>query len=147
MFTASQPTTSAKHKTMNLPNSPTMQTAKTLVSTQPPFSGNPPKAAPNAKPAESKPRPAPAQTIPRAVRFEVDIPHARKVSVAGNFNAWDPADAPLVFIGSNKWFKDLYLVPGRYEYRFVVDGKWVDPPKAKAYVPNPYGSRNAEVEV
>lgn len=132
---------------MNLPNRPAMQTAKTPVSTQPPFSGNPPKAASKAKPAESKPRPPQTRTVPCAVRFEVDIPQARKVSVAGNFNGWDPADAPLVCIGSNKWFKDLYLAPGRYEYRFVVDGKWIDPPKTKAYVPNPYGSRNAVVEV
>jgi len=28
-----------------------------------------------------------------------------------------------------------------------VNGEWVDPPNAKAYVPNPYGGRNAVVEV
>lgn len=67
--------------------------------------------------------------------------------MAGTFNDWDPADTPLVFIGGTTWYKHIFLPPGRYEYRFVVDGRWFDPPTAKAYVPNPFGSRNAVVEV
>jgi hypothetical protein len=39
------------------------------------------------------------------------------------------------------------LSPGRYEYRFVVNGEWVDDPKAKASVPNPHGGRNAVLVV
>lgn len=81
------------------------------------------------------------------VRFELDIPEARRVSVTGTFNDWKPRATRLAFIGGTKWFKDLLLAPGRYEYRFVVNGEWVDPPNAKAYVPNPYGGRNAVVEV
>ena len=132
---------------MNQPNRPVTTAAQPARRTASPPAAAPPKAAPQQKPAESIPRSAQTQTARRAIRFEVDIPNARNTSVAGTFNDWDPADAPLVFIGGNKWFKDLFLAPGRYEYRFVVDGKWVDPPKAKAYVPNPYGSRNAVVEV
>lgn len=132
---------------MNPPNRPATQTTKPSTPTPPPFSGSPPKAAPQARPAESKPQLGQSQAVRRTVRFEVDIPKARNISVAGTFNDWDPADTPLVFIGGTKWFKDLLLAPGRYEYRFVVDGKWVDPPHAKAYVPNPHGGRNAVVEV
>ena len=132
---------------MNLPNRPTTQTTKPPTSTPPPFSGSPPKAAPQPKPAESKPQPAQTQAAQRTVRFEVDIPKARNISVAGNFNDWKPEATRLTFIGGTKWLKDLLLPPGRYEYRFVVDGKWVDPPHAKAYVPNPHGGRNAVVEV
>jgi hypothetical protein len=46
-----------------------------------------------------------------------------------------------------KWTKGLSLSPGRYEYRFVVNGEWVDDPKAKAFVPNSRGGRNAVLEV
>jgi 1,4-alpha-glucan branching enzyme len=106
-----------------------------------------PQAASEQKPAESKPRAVQTPFRRRAVRFEVEIPRARYIAVAGTFNGWDPADAPLVFIGGNKWYNYLLLSPGRYEYRLVVDGQWIDPPQAKAYVPNPYGSRNAVMEV
>jgi hypothetical protein len=67
--------------------------------------------------------------------------------VAGTFNNWNPGATRLIFIGGTKWFKDLPLAPGRYEYRFVVDGGWVDDPKAKVQVPNPHGGRNAVLEV
>jgi len=67
--------------------------------------------------------------------------------VAGTFNNWNPEATRLVFIGGKKWFKDLTLAPGRYEYRFVVDGGWVDDPKAKVQVPNPHGGHNAVLEV
>lgn len=90
-----------------------------------------------------------AQTpvAPHRVRFEVDVPKARNVSVVGTFNNWIPGATRLVFIGGRKWLRELNLARGRYEYCFVVDGKWMDPPKADAYVPNPHGGRNAVIEI
>lgn len=132
---------------MNQPDKPVTPAGQSAKQTASPPAAVPPKVAPQQKRAVSKPRPAQTQTSRRAVRFEVELPPARNISVAGTFNGWDPTDAPLVFIGRNRWYTYLLLAPGRYEYRFVVDGKWVDPPKAKAYVANPYGSRNAVMEV
>lgn len=83
----------------------------------------------------------------RPVRFELDVAEAQSVSVIGNFNHWSPDATPMTFIGGTKWRSELSLPPGRYEYRFVVDGRWVDPPIAKGYVPNPGGGHNAVVEV
>jgi 1,4-alpha-glucan branching enzyme len=77
----------------------------------------------------------------------VDVPKARSVYVVGTFNNWKPGATPLLWIGGSRWFKDLPLAPGRYEYRFVVNRKWVDDPKAKAYVPNPQGGRSAVLQV
>ncbi len=90
---------------------------------------------------------AQTKAIQHKVRIELDVPKARRVFVGGTFNDWNPSATPLVFIGGTKWSKDLFLAPGRYEYRFVVDGKWVEPPHAKAYAPNPHGGRNAVFEV
>jgi len=67
--------------------------------------------------------------------------------VAGTFNNWKVGAAPLNSLGGGKWAKELSLAPGRYEYRFVVDGQWIDDPKAKVYVSNPHGGRNAVLEV
>jgi hypothetical protein len=38
------------------------------------------------------------------------------------------------------------LPPGRYEYKFIVDGEWVEDPKADS-VPNEFGSRNSVIHV
>lgn len=136
-----------KNKTMNPLNRPVTQTTNLppIIAAEP--TARPPKAPPQSKPAETKPQPAQTQSARRTVRFELDVPRTRSVSVVGNFNNWKPGATQLTFLGGIKWFKDISLPPGRYEYRFVVDGKWTDDPKAKAYVPNPHGGRNAVVEV
>lgn len=53
----------------------------------------------------------------------------------------------MILLGDGKWAKELALPPGRYEYRFVVDGQWVDDPAAKESVPNPVGGFNAVLVV
>jgi 1,4-alpha-glucan branching enzyme len=86
-------------------------------------------------------------TARRIVRFEIDSLQAMSVSLAGTFNDWKPGATPFRPLGGGKWLAEISLAPGRYEYRFVVDGKWVDPPHARGYVPNPHGGRNAIVQV
>jgi len=117
-------------------------------------------AAPNAAPArgaarsvtcelrEQKERPLPdaaPHTKSTHVRFDRFFPDAREVSIAGSFNGWQPAAAPMQRFGTGcgQWKVDLHLKPGRYEYRFVVDGTWTDDPFARTFVPNPFGTRNA----
>ena len=131
---------------MSQTNRPLTATTKSATSTPTPPAAGPPAAAPQAEPI-TKEQPVRTQPLRRTVRFEANIPNARSVSVVGNFNDWKPGATPLASIGGTTWFRDLSLVPGRYEYRFVVDGKWVDPPHANAYVPNPHGGRNAVVVI
>lgn len=77
------------------------------------------------------------------VRLELTRPQAREVFVAGSFNDWQPAATPLKSSGDGRWAVELSLPPGRYEYRFIADGEWVDDPGAKEVVPNPHGGANA----
>lgn len=77
------------------------------------------------------------------IRLELIRPQAREVFVAGSFNDWQPTAMPLTSVGDDKWVVELSLPPGRYEYRFVADGEWVDDPNAKEVVPNPHGGANA----
>jgi len=42
-----------------------------------------------------------------------------------------------------KWFKELTLHPGVYEYRFVVDGQWQADPNNMECVANPFGESNS----
>ena len=74
-------------------------------------------------------------------------PVATQVCIAGSFNDWNPAATPLLFLGNGRWAKEVALPPGRYEYRFIVDGQWMDDPAAQQTVPNPFGGVNAVIEI
>ena len=69
-------------------------------------------------------------------------PNAREVFIAGSFNDWQPSAMPLQKQDGGRWIVELALAPGRYEYRFLVDGIWTDDPMAPAYVSNPFGGLN-----
>jgi Glycogen recognition site of AMP-activated protein kinase len=77
------------------------------------------------------------------VHIELAIPAAERVCIAGSFNEWEPDGAELRRSDGDKWTKDLALAPGVYEYRFVVDGKWMPDPNAARSVPNPFGEPNS----
>ncbi len=81
------------------------------------------------------------------VRFEYTNLAAASVCVAGTFNHWQPAAKPLHSSGLGNWWKDTALVPGIYEYCFVVDGQWMADPLAWESVPNPFGGRNSILRV
>lgn len=122
---------------MNASNRPVTVKSNQPMSTPLPPTAGLPKASP----------PAQTQAARRTVRFELDLPIAWGVYVVGTFNDWKPGATPMSHVGGTQWARELALAPGRYEYRFVVDGKWIDAPKAKAYVPNSHGGSNAVLEV
>ena len=83
----------------------------------------------------------------RLVRFEIAHPAARSVCVAGTFNGWKPENGTMARTDAGKWTAEVELEPGAYEYRFVVDGAWMQDPNAKASAPNPFGESNSIVTV
>jgi 1,4-alpha-glucan branching enzyme len=74
-------------------------------------------------------------------------PHAENVFVAGTFNDWDPHKDPLKKNTKGQWKTAKYLEPGIYEYRFVVDGVWMDDPSCKSRRSNQYGGENCILEL
>ena len=46
-------------------------------------------------------------------------------------------------VGEDLWSLSVKLQPGRYEYMFVVDGRWVTDPNAIAHADDGFGNRNA----
>ena len=82
-----------------------------------------------------------------SVHVELIEPNAIDVCIAGTFNEWKADATPMVRLGDGRWAKELSLPAGCYEYRFVVDGAWVNDPKAKETVPNPFGTSNSVLRV
>jgi 1,4-alpha-glucan branching enzyme len=81
------------------------------------------------------------------IQFALKAPRAHSVTVAGSFNDWEPAQMPLQKAKGGIWRRTLLLSPGRYVYRFIVDGEWRSDPNAKESAANEYGETNSVVEV
>ena len=81
------------------------------------------------------------------VRLDYLNPRARSVYLAGTFNAWRPNSTEMIHLEFGHWAKELALAPGTYEYRLVVDGRWLPDPSCPASAPNPYGERNSILTV
>jgi chromosome partitioning protein len=81
------------------------------------------------------------------VLFAAKFVDAKKVLIAGDFNGWQPISTPMVLESSGQWRMKLPLPPGRYRYRFVVDGKWMTDPNNKYVETNQFGELNNVVDV
>ncbi|MFB0506540.1 MAG: isoamylase early set domain-containing protein [Thermodesulfobacteriota bacterium] len=78
----------------------------------------------------------------KKVRFEFYAPQALQVSLGGDFNGWDANSLPMKKDKQGTWKMIVPLEPGKYEYRFWVDGVWADDPNVQERVQNPFGSQN-----
>ncbi len=78
----------------------------------------------------------------KKVPFEFLAPDAQKVYLAGDFNNWDPKKSLMKKDKKGVWKAAVSLKPGRYEYRFLVDGNWENDPACCDCVSNEFGSQN-----
>lgn len=83
----------------------------------------------------------------KAAAFEYYAPMAKSVFVAGTFNHWSQSASALKKDRNGKWKLELFLPPGRYEYRYFVDGAWENDQRPVECVPNAFGSWNCVVKV
>lgn len=82
------------------------------------------------------------------VLFVAHAPGASDVRLAGDFNGWDPSDTPMSDSGDGESFSALLpLEPGRYRYRYVIDGHWRSDPNNNYVESNPFGELNSIVDV
>ena len=91
---------------------------------------------------------APGQEPKIFVRLVLLQPDARSVSVAGDFNGWNPRQTKLERSEGGMWTTTIVLKPGRYQYMFVIDGKqWVADPLAEEGAGDGFGAQNAVLDV
>jgi len=81
------------------------------------------------------------------VVLEVEFPGATEVYVAGEFNDWEAQKDKLEEVEDGLFRITLELSPGAYEYKFVVDGAWMEDPGNPNSVPDPYGGANSVLTV
>jgi 1,4-alpha-glucan branching enzyme len=92
-------------------------------------------------------RTAVAASRTKPYKLSLVAPGATVVAVTGNFCDWSPDGRPLRPDRHGVWTTTLNLPPGRYEYRFLIDGQWHDDPACTERVPNPFGTQNCVFRV
>lgn len=108
--------------------------------------------------AASTPAALPGQVVPvsnvrDAVPVRVSAPftyidrNAKSVAVVGSFNDWDTTKTVLKLTSDSVWTGSAMVLPGRYEYQLVVDGKWIPDPSAQHSAASEFGAANSVVIV
>jgi 1,4-alpha-glucan branching enzyme len=83
------------------------------------------------------------------VTFSVEAKEANTASVVGDFNNWNPAEGELSKL-KNGTFKGIFELPkdASYEFKYVVDGDFINEPEADAFKWNDFaGAENGVLEV
>ena len=84
----------------------------------------------------------------RRVTFTVNASVGAKVFLAGSFNDWSAEECPMKDKDGKGVFSCMkVLAPGRYEYKFVVDGIWDIDAANPHFVSNDMGTLNSVLEV
>lgn len=68
--------------------------------------------------------------------------NARRVALTGNFNDWKP-DELLMEPIEGGWRISYILGPGNYQYKFIVDGKWITDPSNPNIISDGKGNLNS----
>jgi len=87
------------------------------------------------------------KTQQKRVSFTLSAPDARNVYVVGDFNGWNTCSHPLKKDSKGKWKITLSLIPGRYEYRFLVDDQWKSDQNCSNFAPNDFGGENCVINL
>ncbi|MCX6284352.1 MAG: hypothetical protein NTW31_08975 [Bacteroidetes bacterium] len=79
-----------------------------------------------------------------ATFFLPERKYARNVYIAGTFNNWSTMQTPMIRCDSG-WFITLKLKPGKYSYKYIIDGKWSPDPYNKLWENDSQGGRNSVI--
>ncbi len=83
------------------------------------------------------------------VTFTVPAEEAKKVAVVGDFNNWSTKGSSLKKL-KNGNFKGTFELPkeGSFEFKYIIDGAYVNEAEADRYQWNDYaGAENAVLEL
>jgi len=82
------------------------------------------------------------KTQKKRITFKLEAPEAKEAILVGDFNSWDLKKHTMKKDNKGRWTKIVTLAPGRYEYKFLVDGQWQNDPGNDQMVHNSFGTVN-----
>ena len=86
--------------------------------------------------------------IKRRVCFSVKATAGATVFLAGSFNGWSEHSKPMKDKNGDGLFTTFcFLMPGRYEYKFIINGTWIMDTENPNFVANDKNSMNSVIIV
>ncbi len=86
--------------------------------------------------------------VHREIVFKLEAPKDAKVEIAGDFNEWVPELLDFTeYQGRPLWHKTIPLRQGSYEYKYLVDGRWIADPANDRTVEDSYGGQNSVIDL
>ncbi len=82
------------------------------------------------------------KTTKQKITFSLTASTAKTVQLAGDFTGWAQSPVAMKKLKSGVWRAAVSMAPGRYEYRFLVDGQWADDPGCSLRQSNQFGGEN-----
>jgi 1,4-alpha-glucan branching enzyme len=83
----------------------------------------------------------------RNVEFTYHAPNAKKVCLAGKFNAWNTKSMPMQKGSDGTWRVKVMLPPGQHEYKYFVDNAWSENVPGAEMMHNAFGTSNCVMNV
>ncbi|GEM_PF-1077452 len=86
--------------------------------------------------------------VKEGILFSYYAPWTKEVFLAGDFNGWKKKSTPLIKGKDDVWRIVLELKPGRsYDYKYVVDGNWINDPNNADLNPDIAGGANSIIYI
>lgn len=145
MSPAASPETTSAHAISSAP-------ATTLIETKLSPAATPAHASQPAFAAAPSPSAAPAtfgvRVAGRTATFVQPVSIGQEVAIAGEFNDWRPERTPMRANPTTGMLEAVAEIPpGTWQYRLVVDGRWMPDAFNPVTSPNPFGGINSVVHV
>jgi 1,4-alpha-glucan branching enzyme len=83
----------------------------------------------------------------KKITFKFHSEQASEVLLLGDFNHWDPEKGAMTKGKDGHWEKSVFLQAGSYEYKFKVDGEWINDPENPLTCVNAFGTKNNFVHI
>ena len=88
-----------------------------------------------------------AKRMSKPVNFVCVARGAKRVSLTGDFNGWNPEADPMQRQPDGAWLLQVPLHHGHHQYRFIVDGQPVLDPRANGVARDRKGERVSLIAV
>jgi chromosome partitioning protein len=88
------------------------------------------------------------QKVENGIVFTLKAPHHAKVLIVGDFNGWSIEQGEMRYEGQEQvWTRFIPLTPGRYNYKYIVDGRWIADPSNPHEDDNEFGGKNSVIHI
>jgi 1,4-alpha-glucan branching enzyme len=67
----------------------------------------------------------------------------KSVKLSGTFNNWEKEGYTMQKTPNGEWIFPLYLKPGKYLYKLIVDGNWIVDPGNSLWEENEFNNGNS----